>query len=122
LEEQVQKLSNQLENESAKQTKSESSELEQLRSQLKAATDQLAQTRDENMGVLREQLNGTVYSLSLYLILTQMHTLPLIAIEHRLMFFTIEVIFVVKYLREPFPLIFPTEHCTCCLISYVQVH
>jgi len=70
LEEQVQKLSNQLENESAKQTKSESSELEQLRSQLKAATDQLAQTRDENMGVLREQLNGIVYSFSLYLIFT----------------------------------------------------
>jgi len=58
LEEQVQKLSNQLENESAKQTKSESSELEQLRSQLKAATDQLAQTRDENTEVLREQLNA----------------------------------------------------------------
>jgi len=58
LEEQVQKLSNQLENESAKETKSESGELEQLRSQLKAATDQLAQTRDENVGVLREQLNA----------------------------------------------------------------
>ena len=70
MEEQVQKLSNQLENESAKQTKSESSELEQLRSQLKAATDELAQTRDENMGVLREQLNGNVYSFSLYLIFT----------------------------------------------------
>jgi hypothetical protein len=70
LEEQVQKLSNQLENESAKRTTSEPSELEQIRSQLKVATDQLVQTRDENMEVLREQLNGIVYSFSLYLIFT----------------------------------------------------
>lgn len=67
LEEQVQKLSKQLENESEKRTTSESSELEQLHSQLKAATDQLAQTRDENTGVLKEQLNGIVYSFSFYL-------------------------------------------------------
>ena len=51
-----------------------------------------------------------------------MHTLTLIAIEHRLLFFTTEVIFVVKYISKPFSLIFPSEHCTCCLISYVWVH
>lgn len=55
----MQKLSRQLENESEKRTAFELSELEHLRSQLRAATDQLAQTRDENAGVLKEQLNGT---------------------------------------------------------------
>lgn len=54
----MQKLSEQLESESEKRTGSELSALEQLRSQLRAATDQLAQTGDENTGVLREQLNG----------------------------------------------------------------
>jgi hypothetical protein len=58
----VQKLSEQLENESEKRTGSELSELEQLRSQLRAATDQLAQTRDENTGVLREQLCGNAHT------------------------------------------------------------
>lgn len=56
----MQRLSRQLENESEKRTASELSELEQLHSQLRATTDQLAQTRDENTGVLKEQLNGTV--------------------------------------------------------------
>jgi hypothetical protein len=59
LEEKVQKLSEQLENESEKRAGSELSELEQLRSQLRSATDQLAWTRDENTGVLREQLHGS---------------------------------------------------------------
>ena len=36
----------------------ESGELEQLRSQLKTATDQLSQTGDENVTVLKEQLRG----------------------------------------------------------------
>ncbi|XP_023727359.1 thyroid receptor-interacting protein 11 isoform X4 [Cryptotermes secundus] len=63
LEKQVQKLSEQLENESEKRTGSELSELEQLRSQLRAATDQLAQTRDENTGVLREQLNAAEHRI-----------------------------------------------------------
>jgi predicted trehalose synthase len=69
LEEQVQKLSEQLEKESEKQTATELSELEQLRSQLRAATDQLSQTRDENAGALREQLNGNAH-LSFHLQLT----------------------------------------------------
>jgi ABC-type phosphate transport system auxiliary subunit len=60
LEQEVQRLSRQLENESEKRTASELSELEQLHSQLRATSDQLAQTRDENTGVLKEQLNGTV--------------------------------------------------------------
>jgi hypothetical protein len=58
----VRKLSEQFENESEKRTESELSELEHLRSQLRAATDQLARTRDENTGgVLREQLNGSAH-------------------------------------------------------------
>jgi hypothetical protein len=58
----VQKLSEQLEKECEKRTASESSELAQLRSQLRSATDQLAQNRDENAGVLREQLNGIAHT------------------------------------------------------------
>lgn len=58
----MQKLSEQLEKESEKQTASELSELEQLRSQLRTATDQLAQAKDESAGMLREQLNGSAHT------------------------------------------------------------